>query len=107
MNRYITEDVLKRAAEVEGLITCDCFSHGISIKDRSFWENITRLDKEALIKKAEEYIKEPYPEMPDEQYLDKTQSKKNDKIVFAQMRRVEQTVLAECIENKGRFIPYI
>ena len=107
MNRYITEDVLKRAAEVEGLISCDCFSHGVSIKDRSFWENITRLDKEALIKKAEEYIKEPYPEMPDEQYLDKTQSKKNDKIVFAQMRRVEQTVLAECIENKGRFIPYI
>lgn len=107
MNRYKTEEVLKRAAELEGLISADSFSHGVSIKDRSFWENITRLDIKELMAAAEEYISEPYPEMPDEVYLDKTQSKKNDKIVFAQMRRVEQAVLAECIENKGRFIPYI
>ena len=107
MSRYITEEVLKRAEEIEGLIVGDNFSHGVSVKDRSFWDNITRLDKEALIKKAEEYINEPFPTLTDEEYLNKSLAKKNDKVWFTSMRRVEQAVLAECIENKGRFLPFI
>lgn len=107
MNRYITDAVKKRASEVEEFLVDGCFSAGVSISQRSFWDNITKIDKDELFATAEAYINEPFPEFTDEEYLDTNMSKNIDAICFKSIRRIEQAVLAECVENKGRFISYI
>lgn len=64
------------------------------------------IDVKDLISRAEKYISEPFPEITEEIYIEHKYKKGNfvsDKLMFKSMRMIEQTVLAECVENKGRF----
>ncbi len=64
------------------------------------------IDVKDLISRAEKYISEPFPEITEEIYLEHKYKKGNfvsDKLMFKSMRMIEQTILAESVENKGRF----
>lgn len=108
---YITQQVKERAEEIKKYLVNGEISVGVKITDRDFWDNMYKhIDVKDLISRAEKYISEPFPEITEEIYLEHKYKKDNfvsDKLMFKSMRMIEQTVLAECVENKGRFVPYI
>jgi hypothetical protein len=82
---------------------------GKPITDRATWE---RLAKEPawtdVVRRAESLAKTPIPPSPDSLYLDfsKTGNRSRWQRVASQRRgRINAFVLAECLENEGRFLP--
>ncbi len=77
---------------------------GMPLAHREAWE-----DKK-IPAIAERYLTEPLPEQPDELYLDfsRTGNRTRWQNVAGQRRgRLAPLVWAECVENKGRFLPAI
>lgn len=110
-SRYITPDVQARAEGIKGYLTGKAACQGITIRDRGFWQVASlRLEQEELFRRVEQYIVEPLPVITEEIYMERQRGDKTlkaDKILFSAMRRIEQATLAECLENKGRFLPYV
>ena len=110
-SRYITPDVRKRILQLDGKLQEAALCAGVPVSDRPFWEKAAAgLNAEKLIADAEGYGSQAFPEITEEIYFEFRSGKmplQSDKILFTSMRRLEQTVLAECLENKGRFLPYI
>ncbi|MBQ7793952.1 MAG: heparinase II/III family protein [Clostridia bacterium] len=108
---YITAQIRERADEIRKMVTDGSFTVGVPVSDRDFWDKTSGgVEKSDIIARAEQYIAEPFPEITEEIYFEhkhKTKNPQSDKILFTSMRRLEQTVLAECVENKGRFLDYI
>ena len=108
---YVTDEVKKRALQIKEMLAGNPVTNGVSVTERSFWDNVhTSVDVPELISRVEGYIAEPFPEITEEIYYEirnNAKVRQSDKIVFTSMRRLEQAVLAECIENKGRFLEYI
>ena len=110
----MTGDVIRRAEEIEKLLPRGGFTAAVPITDRVFWEKAGKqLNVEELLTGANQHITKPFPVMTDEIYFMSMDDAKNfhnntsDQISFRSMRILEKTVLAECVENEGRFIPYI
>ena len=84
---------------------------GPTIDDRDTWSQMaTRPESREFLERAEELRSQPVPELSDELYLQFTQSGNRSiyqGVLFDRHRRVTQLVLAECLENGGRFIPAI
>ncbi len=84
---------------------------GPTIEDRKAWDAVTKAGKfKGVIGRAEKLLKQPMPELTDEIYLDysKTGSRTRYLRVLGQRhRRMADLVIAECIENRGRFLPAI
>ena len=62
----------------------------------------------ALLREAEKIMNTPPPELPDELYLDftNTGNRRNYERPYGQRsQRISTLLLAECLENKGRFLP--
>ena len=82
---------------------------GRPISDRDAWAKAAKeIASDTLIRNAEAEIKRPMPDPSDELYLQcsKTGNRTNYQKPFFQIRRRQSLLtLAECIENKGRFIP--
>ena len=82
---------------------------GSPVTDRKAWENLAHKESfEAVIPEAEQLIQKPIPEQPDDLYLDfsRTGNRSRWQRVSGRRRgRVGTLVLAECLEDKGRFIP--
>ncbi|MFB0553473.1 MAG: heparinase II/III family protein [Phycisphaerae bacterium] len=82
---------------------------GSPITDRNAWEKLARNDSfQRIIPEAEKLLQSPIPEQPDELYLDfsRTGNRTRWQRVSGRRRgRVRTFTLAECLENKGRFIP--
>jgi hypothetical protein len=82
---------------------------GSPITDRNAWEKLARNDSfRRVILEAESLLKSPIPEQPDDLYLDfsRTGNRTRWQRVSGRRRgRVRTFTLAECLENKGRFIP--
>lgn len=77
------------------------------ITDRAAWENISHAVRAEAIKEAEKYIDYEYPMLPVSKYM--MFVNKGTRIEFQkpynERRKALGTVLvAECLENKGRFI---
>jgi hypothetical protein len=82
---------------------------GPKISHREEWDKLAaNPDWNKLIRQAESLKTTPIPEQPDELYLDfsKTGNRSRWQRVAGKRRsRVRILTLAECLENKGRFIP--
>jgi len=82
---------------------------GSPITDRNAWKKLSKNDSfKRVISEAEGLLKEAIPEQPDDLYLDfsRTGNRTRWQRVAGRRRgRISTLVLAECIENKGRFIP--
>ena len=81
---------------------------GAPIGDRAVWDKLAEDPSAAgIIQRAQKLLKEPFPEQPDDLYLDfsKTGNRSRWQAVSGQRRgRITPLVLAECLENNGRFI---
>lgn len=113
-----------RIAQVAAWLPEQPSGPGRPISDRAFWEKFTapfkgpfgpntnpqRLAWLDLIPRAEKLLATPLPEQPDELFLEfsRTGNRTHWQDVAAKRRgRLTSFVLAECVENKGRFVPAI
>src|SRR3972149_2260835 len=84
---------------------------GPTTEDRRTWKKLAKHPAAAkIIQEAENLLKTPLPELTDELYLDYSRTGNRDRcqaVIFKRQNRVSVLVLAECFENRGRFIPAI
>jgi hypothetical protein len=84
---------------------------GSPITDREVWEALAKqYGGEKIIKEAEKMIKTPLPELTDDLYLDYSRTGNRDRcqeVIFKREDRASILTLAECFENRGRFLPGI
>ncbi|MDR1289860.1 MAG: heparinase II/III-family protein, partial [Planctomycetaceae bacterium] len=98
------QEIEKRAAEIVRFLPEKPVCIGNPIADRNAWEKIPR---DNIIKDAENILKTPIPELPESLYKEyyRNGNRTNYQNVRGKKyRRLTVFVLAECIENKGRFI---
>ena len=97
-----------RIDEVAGMLSEEPKGFGRPIEDRAAWNRLKADSSfDGAIGRAERLQKKPLPEQPDELYLDfsRTGNRRRWQRVAGRRRgRIETFVLAECMENKGRFI---
>lgn len=84
---------------------------GPPIDDREAWGDLgAHPTYQDLVRRAEALLEDPLPEQPDDLYLDfsRTGNRTRWQRVSGQRRgRVTTLVLAECVENEGRFLPAV
>ncbi len=98
-----------RIKEIRGMLREDVRAPGWNISDRDAWERLGRDPLfAAMVPAAEKLLDTPLPEQPDDLYLEYTRTGNRtnwQRIAEARRGRLTTLVLAECIENKGRFLP--
>ncbi len=82
---------------------------GLRISDRDKWDKLKGVEAyKNVLKNAAALLKKPMPPTSDELYLDfsKTGNRRNwEKVWESRRGRIKIFTIAECLENKGRFIP--
>ena len=84
---------------------------GPTIADRRAWQTVA--DTEGFkdtVKSAEQLLSKPIPELTDDLLLDYSRTgnrSRGEKVIRERRGRINTLVLAECIENGGRFLPGI
>jgi hypothetical protein len=82
---------------------------GSPISDRNAWKKLARNDSfQKIILDAEKLLQQPIPEQPDNLFLDFSRTGNRtrwQRVSGIRRRRISTLALAECLENKGRFIP--
>lgn len=82
---------------------------GSPIADRAAWEKLAKNDSfQNIIIEAENLLKTPIPEQTDDLYLDFSRTGNRtrwQRVSGSRRGRVRTLTLAECLENKGRFMP--
>ncbi len=100
-----------RVAEIAAMLAPEPRGAGASIADRKAWDEVARSARfKGIVRSAERLLEKPLPELPDELYLDYSRTGNRDryqKVSFERHRRFADLVLAECLENRGRFLPAI
>ena len=98
-----------RVREIAAMLGQEPAGFGRPIDDRAAWDALRALDAyKAVVRSAERVLKQPLPDSPDDLYLDfsRTGNRTRWQRVSGKRRdRVTPYVLAECVENKGRFLP--
>jgi hypothetical protein len=101
----------ERVKEIAAWLPAEPQSLGAPIANREAWGKLASLPEAAkTIRAAEKLINEPVPEVPDEWYLEFTKTGNRSHYEGPYFHRVSQLdtlLLAECLENKGRFLPAI
>ncbi len=103
-------DVIKeqRVKEIEQMLVDKPVGLGRPINDRQAWEKLAeRKDFKKIITQARKLLTEPMPAQPDELYMDyfiTGNRGRYENVAFLRRDRVRTFVLAECLENKGRFL---
>jgi len=81
---------------------------GAPISQRNVWDAMARdKDFRSVIADAEEELSRPIVEAPDELYLDYSKTgnrRRYESRLSARRRRLATLALAECLENRGRFL---
>ena len=99
----------QRVAEIASLLPATPHGVGKPIDDRHAWDAIAQAPGfEEVVRNAERLRDAPMPELTDDLYLDfsKTGNRTRCQGVLSRRHgRVTQLALAECLENKGRFLP--
>jgi len=84
---------------------------GRPIGDRKAWDALARAPQaRKVIRRAERLLAEPLPELPDELYLEFSRNgnrSRCERVLRRRNVRLDQLVVAECLENRGRFLPAI
>ncbi len=98
-----------RVKEIAEMLSEKPAGFGLPITEREAWNKLAKEDSfKRIISEAERLLREPIPDQPDDLYLDysRTGNRTRWQRVSGRRRgRISTLVLAECIENKGRFIP--
>lgn len=101
-----------RVEEIAPMLPEDPQGLGRPITDREAWDALAGDPAyRAVIARAEKLLTEPLPEQTDDLYLDFSRTgnrRRYESVAFARRRtRLNTLVLAECAENRGRFLPAI
>jgi len=98
-----------RVAEIAAWLPAKPCGPGPSISDRAAWKALAAHPSyQKLLRDAEELTKRPIEEQSDELYLDFSRTGNRgrwQRVASRRRRRIATLTLAECIENKRRFIP--
>jgi len=98
-----------RLKNVTALLSKKPKGFGEPVTDRNAWNKLAKNNSfKGIITDAEKLLREPIPDQPDDLYLDfsRTGNRTRWQRVSGRRRgRVRTLVLAECLENKGRFVP--
>jgi hypothetical protein len=98
-----------RVQEVARWLPAQPAGPGWPITDRAAWEKLAKTKAFAgVIAEAQRLAQKPVPALPDDLYLDYSRTGNRDrgqKVMFERADRVATLTLAECLENRGRFIP--
>ncbi|MHC4241073.1 MAG: heparinase II/III domain-containing protein [Planctomycetota bacterium] len=82
---------------------------GSPISDRNAWKKLAGNDSfQQIILDAEKLLQQPIPDQPDDLFLDFSRTGNRtrwQKVSGIRRRRISTLALAECLENKSRFIP--
>ncbi|MCD8260241.1 MAG: hypothetical protein LUD15_01045 [Bacteroides sp.] len=105
---YLSEN---RIEEIAGMLPDTPQGIGVTYKDRKFWKQFRKNDQAILlIQEAEESLKEGMPPFVDSLYLDLLSSGvclPGENMMNARYQYLWRLCLAECLENKKRFISAI
>ncbi len=97
-----------RVKEVTALLGEKAGGFGKTINNRKAWSELGRRDGfSGIVKSAEKLLSEPIPEQSDDLYLDFSRTGNRtrwQRVAGLRRGRVSTLVIAECIENEGRFI---
>ena len=106
---FLTEAVRIRAREIERYIPDEPFCICPSADDREKWEALKQNPAiSASIKEAEAIISKPIEHLTEELYLAYSKTGQRTECEFflsAQLRTLRNIFFAECLEDKGRFLP--
>jgi hypothetical protein len=84
---------------------------GPTIDDRQPWQAVAAAPEfRQVVSQANRLISQPIPELTDELYLDYSRTgnrSRYERVLGRRYSRLPRLVLAECIENRGRFLPAI
>jgi len=84
---------------------------GPTIDDREAWTAAAKAASlQGVVRSAEELLKTPIPELPDDLYLDFSRTgnrRRCERVLSPRRSRFAVLTLAECLENRGRFLPAI
>ncbi len=98
-----------RIREISPLLREKPAGFGLPIGERSAWDDLAEKDSfKRIISEAEKLLEQAIDEQPDDLYLDfsRTGNRTRWQRVSGRRRsRVRTFALAECLENKGRFVP--
>ncbi len=100
-----------RIAEIAAMLPESPCGPGPRIADRVAWGAAAKAAAfRDVVPQAERLLGQPIPETTDELYLDYSRTGNRDRyqrVLFARMNRLATLVLAECLEDRGRFLPAI
>ena len=99
----------QRIAAIEGMLPDKPSGFGRPITDRAYWNDpkIHALLGD-VVGRAEKLLGKPFPEWSDDLYLDFKKTGRRppgEKMLSARAAWLYPLVLAECLEDKGRFLP--
>lgn len=98
-----------RVKEITVMLSENPAGFGLPITERDAWKKLAKEDSfKRVISEAERLLREPIPEQPDELYLDYSRTGNRtrwQRVAGHRRGRISTLVLAECLENKGRFLP--
>jgi len=101
----------KRVKEIAAMLAPQPRGSGATIADRKLWDDVARSPQfKGFVRRAERWIDQPLPDLPDDLYLDFSRTgnrRRYERVHFDRHRRFAEMVLAECLENRGRFLPAI
>jgi hypothetical protein len=105
----VDESIQNRIEYITPLLSEQPNGFGSPATDRQEWKKLAnRTSFQRIIRDAEKLMQQTIPEQPDNLYLDfsRTGNRTRWQRVSARRRgRIRTFALAECLENKGRFIP--
>lgn len=100
-----------RIAELAAMLPAKPAGVGRPAADRAAWEVLAKAREfRGVVAEAEELLQQPIPEPTDELYLEFSRNgnrSRYQRVVGARRARLSSLVLAECLENRGRFLPAI
>ena len=97
-----------RMEEVADMLPAKPVGVGRSISDRAAWQTFAELDSfKKTVCETEKLGKEPIPEQPGDLYLDFSKTGNRTRwqnVAWKRRGRLRVLALAECLDNRGRFI---
>lgn len=101
----------ERIAELAAMLPESPQGMGRPITDRAAWDGVAKdRNFRRLVSEGEKLLKQPIVEMTDDDYLDFSRTgnrTRGQKVLGRRYGRLSTLVLAECLENRGRFLPAI
>lgn len=101
----------KRVAQIVPMLPPEPIGVGRPISDRAAWKAVAAAPGFSdVIARAEKLAGQPIPDYTDDDYLDfsRTGNRTRGQLAMsARSSRINTLVLAECLENRGRFLPAI